>query len=158
MTDIYTIPIINIDGTTTTLEEYKGKVLLIVNVASKCGFTKQYADLEQLQRKYQADGFTVLGFPCNQFLHQEPEDNIKIHAFTQSCYRLTFPLFAKLKVKGAQQSLLYKYLKQNIQHKPLLFIPWNFTKIVVDRNGRVIKQFWPTTSFKVVSNFIEKFL
>ena len=152
--NIYSIPVTTINETLTTLEEYKGQVLLIVNVASRCGFTSQYQKLEQLQKDYHKQGFTVLGFPCNQFLNQEPDSNLNIQAFATSCYRISFPMFAKINVKGKNQAPLYNYLMRKL--KSWWFIPWNFTKILVDRNGNVIKQFWPTTSFKALRKNIEQ--
>lgn len=156
--DLYTIPLTTTDGAATSLRAYRGKVLLIVNVASRCGFTSQYAELESLFREYQARGLVVLGFPCNQFLHQEPGKNEEIKAFVDSCFHITFPLFAKIDVKGVHQSPLYRYLAKHIQKKPLKFIPWNFTKILVDAQGRVLCRYLPITSFKIIRKSIEALL
>ena len=158
MTSLYQIPLKNLDGTETTLAPYAGKTLLIVNVASRCGFTAQYKALEQLHQNYQADGLQVLGFPCNQFLHQEPGDSQSIQAFTQSCFRITFPLFEKINVKGPAQSPLYAYLAANIQKKPLIFVPWNFSKILVSPKGDVLRQFLPTTKPEKITPYIEQLL
>jgi len=158
MNDLYQIPLITTRGDQVTLEPYKQQVLLIVNVASRCGFTPQYAELETLYRDYKARGFSVLGFPCDQFLHQEPGTNAEIQAFAESCYRVTFPLFAKIQVKGKEQSPLYTYLAKHIEKKPWKFIPWNFTKILVDSQGRVLKRFLPTASFKTIRKEIEALL
>ncbi len=158
MAELYDVPVQNISGEMTTLSSYRGKVLLIVNVASRCGFTPQYKDLEMLYQDYQQQGLSVLGFPCDQFLHQEPGNNQEIKAFADSCFRITFPLFGKLDVKGAQQAPLYSYLSQHIEKKPFKFIPWNFTKVLVAADGRVLKRFLPTTSFKKIRKEIDTLL
>lgn len=155
---LYDIPIQTIDGESTTLKPYQGQVLLLVNVASHCGFTPQYAELESLYRDYHARGLSVLGFPCNQFFHQEPSPNKEIKAFAESCFQVTFPLFAKLDVKGRKQSPLYAYLGKNIEKRPLKFIPWNFTKVLVDKNGCVLRRYLPTTSFKTIRKAVEDLL
>lgn len=157
-TTLYDIPITTIDGGVTTLKPYEGRVLLIVNVASRCGFTPQYAALESLYQKYEARGLTVLGFPCDQFLHQEPGSNQEIKAFAESCFRITFPMFAKLCVNGAQRASLYTYLAKHIKKMTIKLIPWNFTKILVDSKGRVLKRYLPTTSFKKIEKEIESLL
>jgi glutathione peroxidase len=154
-TTLYDIPVESIDGKHTSLKPYKGKVLLIVNVASKCGFTPQYAELEKLHQDYKARGFEVLGFPCDQFLHQEPGNNQEIKEFAESCFRVTFPLFGKLDVKGKNQSELYSYLQKNIEKRTFKFIPWNFSKILVNSEGRVLKRYLPTTSFSKIKEDIE---
>ncbi len=156
--DLYHIPLASSTGQSVNLEPYKNQVILIVNVASRCGFTPQYAELETLYRDYKDRGFTVLGFPCNQFLKQEPGTDEEIQTFAQSCYRVTFPLFSKIDVKGKDQSPLYNYLSKNMEKKPWKFIPWNFTKILVDPNGRVLKRFLPTTAFKTLREEIEPLL
>lgn len=156
MTSLYEIPVIAIDGNETTLTPYMGRVLLIVNVASRCGFTPQYAELETLYRDYEQRGLTVLGFPCDQFLHQEPGSNEEIKAFADSCFRVTFPMYAKIDVNGAHRSPLYAYLAKHIEKKPLKLIPWNFSKILVDANGRVLRRYLPTTSFKTIKKDLEK--
>lgn len=158
MDDLFTVPLQNMAGETQTLASYRGQVLLIVNVASRCGFTRQYKELELLHRSHETKGLAVLGFPCDQFMHQEPGDNHQIKAFAESCFRVTFPLFAKIDVRGTKQSPLYAYLQQHIQKKPFIFIPWNFTKILVDREGRVLQRFWPFTSMKKVTRAIDKLL
>ncbi|MBA2710976.1 MAG: glutathione peroxidase [Tatlockia sp.] len=156
--ELYKIPVLTAEGESVNLEPYQNQVLLIVNVASRCGFTPQYADLETLYQEYKGKGLTVLGFPCDQFLHQEPGSNEEIKAFAESCYRITFPLFAKINVKGQEQAPLYRYLHNHIEKKPWKFIPWNFTKILVDKEGRVLKRFLPTTSFKNIRTEIEPLL
>ena len=127
------------------LSAYKGKVVLIVNVASKCGFTPQYEGLEALYRKYHARGFAVLGFPCDQFGHQEPGDEAEIQRFCSLTYEVSFPMFAKIAVNGANAHPLYQYLKK--AQTGLLgteAIKWNFTKFLIDREGKVINRFAPT--------------
>jgi glutathione peroxidase len=142
---LYNIPVTTIDGTQTTLEEYRGQVLLIVNVASKCGFTPQYAGLEALYRRHREQGFSVLGFPCDQFAHQEPGDEAEIKSFCSLTYDVTFPLFAKIEVNGDDTHPLYALLKKA---RPGLLgsesIKWNFTKFLVDRDGSVVKRYAPT--------------
>lgn len=155
---IYEIPVEQMNGNTTTLKSYQGTVMLIVNVASRCGFTPQYAELEKLYRDYKDRGFSLLAFPCNQFLHQEPGSHEEIKAFADSCFHISFPLFAKIDVRGTKQAPIYQYLQQNLAKRPLKFIPWNFTKILIDRQGQVLKQFLPITSFKKIRQQIEALL
>ena len=158
MSSLYDIPLKTITGKTTTLAPYRGDVLLIVNVASHCGFTPQYKALETLYQTYKKQGFQVLGFPCNQFLKQEPEGNPQIQQFATTCYKTSFPLFEKIDVKGPNQSALYAYLAKHIQKKPLFFIPWNFSKILVSQKGEVLRQFLPTTNMKKISTHISQLL
>lgn len=142
MTSIYDFNAKTIDGATTTLDAYKGKVLLIVNVASKCGFTPQYAGLEALYEKYKDKGLVVLGFPCDQFGHQEPGDENEIKQFCSLTYDVKFPMFAKINVNGDDAHPLYKFLKN--EEKGILgseAIKWNFTKFLVDKNGKVLKRY-----------------
>jgi glutathione peroxidase len=139
---VYEYTIKTIDGQEKTLAEYRGKVLLIVNVASHCGFTGQYAGLESLYRKYSERGLVVLGFPCNQFAGQEPGDESEIKSFCSLKYDVTFPMFSKVDVNGKDAHPLYEFLKSS---QPGLLgvqrIGWNFTKFLVDRNGNVVKRF-----------------
>ena len=158
MKAFYSIPIKTLDGTDTTLATYQGDILLIVNVASRCGFTSQYKALEQLHRDYQSRGVRVLGFPCNQFLRQEPGNSEAIQQFTTSCFHITFPIFEKIDVRGPNQSPLYAYLAKHIQKKPWIFIPWNFSKILISREGDVLKQFLPTTNPNRIQKKIEQLL
>lgn len=140
--NLYDIPVKTIDGDTTTLDGYRGKALLIVNVASHCGFTPQYKGLEELYRKYRDKGFVVLGFPCNQFGRQEPGSEAEIRGFCDRSYGVTFPLFAKLDVNGPNAHPLYRYLKS--AKKGLLgreTIAWNFTKFLVGKNGKVLRRY-----------------
>ena len=141
MKDLFTIPVRTIDGQITTLEPWRGKVLLIVNVASQCGYTPQYEGLEALHRKYSAEGLAVLGFPCDQFGHQEPGNEAEILDFCRTSYDVTFPLFAKIEVNGPGAHPLYGELKR--ARRGFLgtgSIKWNFTKFVVDRSGQVVQR------------------
>lgn len=147
MTDLFEIPVKTIDGETTTLAPYRGKPLLVVNVASRCGYTPQYEGLEALYRKFKDRGFVVLGFPCNQFGHQEPGSEAAIREFCDRTYAVTFPLFAKLDVNGPDAHPLYRHLKS--KKKGLLgreAISWNFTKFLVGRNGDVLRRYGPRTT------------
>ena len=134
-----------IDGTDQSLADYKGKVLLVVNVASKCGFTPQYKGLEALYREYKDKGLVILGFPCDQFGHQEPGDENEIKNFCSLNYDVSFPMYAKIKVNGDDAHPLYKYLKDE-QGGVLGWdaIKWNFTKFLVDKTGKVVKRYAPT--------------
>ncbi|MGA3082461.1 MAG: glutathione peroxidase [Terracidiphilus sp.] len=149
-------------GREVSLGEFRGQVLLIVNTASKCGFTPQYAGLEQLYRMYKDRGLAVLGFPCNQFGAQEPGSEAEIGAFCESHYGVTFPLFAKIEVNGPGAHPLYKFLKRA---KPGIFgvfgggrIQWNFTKFLVDRQGSVAARYGPSTDPKSLSAAVEGLL
>jgi len=156
--ELYSIPLTTIDGQSTTLTPYKGKVLLVVNVASRCGFTPQYAKLEELQNSLHNKNFSVLGFPCNQFLNQESKSNDEIKSFVQQCYKVTFPMFAKLNVRGKEQHPLYNYLARHIEKPAFPFIPWNFTKILINADGHVLKRYPPTTSLNKIKSDIEALL
>ena len=155
---IYSIGVKTIDGASTTLEPYRGKVMLIVNTASKCGFTSQFAGLETLYRRYKGRGFVVLGFPCNQFASQEPLSEPQIRNFCQVNYGVTFPMFAKIDVNGPNAHPLYSHLKQSA---PGILrseaIKWNFTKFLVDREGRVVRRYAPSTKPEEIASDIEKF-
>ena len=135
----------DIDGKETTLKAYQGKVLLIVNVASKCGLTPQYKALQALQDKYGAKGFTVLGFPCNQFAGQEPGTNEEIKEFCSSKYQVSFPLFDKIDVNGANRHPLYVALAGKDSPFPG-DIKWNFGKFLIGRDGKIVKRFEPKTT------------
>ncbi len=140
---LYDIPVTTIEGETTTLECYRGKRLLIVNVASRCGFTPQYKGLEELFRRHQ-DDLVVLGFPCNQFGRQEPGSSREIRAFCDENYGVSFPLFARIDVNGVNAHPLYRHLKSAKKgFLGLGAIRWNFTKFLVDRNGGVAKRYGP---------------
>jgi glutathione peroxidase len=145
MSSIYDFSAKTIDGSTTQLDAYKGKVLLVVNVASKCGFTPQYKGLEALYKKYKDQGLEILGFPCDQFGHQEPGDEKEIKEFCSLTYDVSFPMFAKIKVNGDEAHPLYKYLKS--EEKGFLgseFIKWNFTKFLIDKSGHVVRRYGST--------------
>jgi glutathione peroxidase len=142
---IQEIPIKDNSGKETSLNAYKGKVLLVVNVASKCGLTPQYKALEATQQKYKAQGFTVLGFPCNQFGGQEPGTNEEIKEFCSSKYNITFPLFDKLDVNGPKRHPLYVALAGKESPYPG-DIKWNFGKFLIGRDGKIIKRFEPKTT------------
>ena len=145
MTSAYDFEAVDIDGKTVSLSDYRGKALLIVNVASKCGFTPQYTGLEKLWQDYRARGLVVLGFPCDQFGNQEPGNEEEIKNFCSLTYEVDFPLFAKVDVNGAQAHPLWKWLKQ--EKGGLLgidAIKWNFTKFLVGRDGKPLKRYAPT--------------
>jgi len=145
MTSVYDFNATTIDGDEQALSAYKGRTLLIVNVASKCGFTPQYKGLEALYEKFRDQGLVVLGFPCDQFGHQEPGDEEEIKSFCSLTYDVQFPLFAKVDVNGANAHPLYKFLKH--EAKGLLgseAIKWNFTKFLVDKDGKVVRRYAPT--------------
>ncbi len=156
---IYQFKLNRLDGSETTLEEYRGKVLLIVNTASFCGFTPQYGGLEALYRQYKEKGLVVLGFPCNQFGAQEPFGAEKIAHFCAANFDISFPMFAKIKVNGFNTHPLYRYLKS--QQKGLLgtqAVKWNFTKFLVDRNGEVVARFPPSTPPSRIAETIKRYL
>jgi len=147
------------DGGAQPLADYSGKVLLIVNVASKCGFTPQYKGLEAIHRKYRDQGFEVLGFPCNQFGNQEPGDAEEIASFCSLNYDVTFPVFAKIEVIGPQADPLYEHLKRAAPGlMGLTSIKWNFTKFLVDRNGKVVRRYAPTTKPEDIERDIQSLL
>jgi glutathione peroxidase len=159
MSDILEIPVTAANGTQTDLSAYRGKVLLVVNVASKCGFTPQYEGLEELQRKFEDRGFTVIGFPCNQFGAQEPGNAEEIASFCKLTYDVTFPLMGKIDVNGPQAAPIYQKLKSDA---PGLLgseaIKWNFTKFLVDRSGKVVKRYAPQTKPQDIQRDIEGLL
>src|SRR5262245_40886805 len=149
----------SIDGTDVALADYRGKVLLVVNVASQCGFTPQYAGLERLHEKFKDRGFAVLGFPCNQFGKQEPGPESEIKSFCESRFGVTFPLFSKIDVNGPQAHPLYKFL---VAAKPGFLgskrIKWNFTKFLVDRDRRPLKSYGPQDKPEAIDEDIERAL
>jgi glutathione peroxidase len=148
-----------LDGKPAPLGDYRGKVLLIVNTASKCGFTPQYEGLEALYRKHKDQGFVVLGFPCNQFGAQEPGDAAEIANFCSLTYDVSFPMFSKVDVNGPKAHPLYAFLKK--EKKGLLGsegIKWNFTKFLVGRDGEVVERFAPTTKPEALESAVEKLL
>jgi glutathione peroxidase len=141
---LYDVEVRTIDGTTQTLAPWRGQVLLIVNVASQCGFTPQYTGLESLYRAHHDEGFAVLGFPCDQFGHQEPGSEDEIKAFCERNYGVTFPLFAKIDVNGDNAHPLYRHLKAARKGVLGSAIKWNFTKFLVGRDGSVLRRYAPT--------------
>jgi glutathione peroxidase len=156
---IYEIPVATLDGTETTLEPHRGKLLLIVNVASQCGLTPQYAGLEAMHEHLAPRGFSVLGFPCNQFGGQEPGTEKEIATFCSTTYGVTFPMFAKVDVNGAETHPLWQHLKSE---RPGLLgseaIKWNFTKFLVGRDGAVLKRFGPTEEPAAIEKEIAELL
>jgi glutathione peroxidase len=159
MTTLHDFTVDDIHGKPVKLDRYKGKVVLVVNTASKCGFTPQYKGLEALYEKYKGKGLEVLGFPCNQFGEQEPGTAEEIEQFCELNYGVTFPMFSKIDVNGAKAAPVYRYLKSA---KPGLLgteaIKWNFTKFLVDRGGQVIARFAPNETPEAIAGDIEKAL
>jgi len=159
MNKLTEIPVKAASGEETDLSSYAGDVLLVVNVASKCGFTPQYTGLEELHRRYGTRGFEVLGFPCNQFGAQEPGDAAEIANFCSLTYDVTFPVFGKVDVNGADAAPLYRWLKKQA---PGLFgtegIKWNFTKFLIDREGNVVERYAPQTKPEDIAADIERLL
>jgi glutathione peroxidase len=155
---IYTFTLNSIDGKPAPLADYQGKVILVVNVASQCGYTPQYSALESIYEKYKGQGFVILGFPANNFGGQEPGTNEEIKTFCTRKYSVSFPIYAKISVKGADQAALYAYLTKDTPAGIRGDIKWNFTKFLVDRNGNVVQRFEPavTPDSKEVTSAIEK--
>ncbi|KZD23611.1 glutathione peroxidase [Tardiphaga robiniae] len=158
MTGISDFSAYALSGEPVALKQFEGKVLLIVNTASACGFTPQYAGLEKLQQDLAPRGFSVLGFPCNQFGAQEPGDAKAIESFCETNYHVTFPLFEKIDVNGADAHPLYNYLKSEKSGLLGSGIKWNFTKFLIDRSGRVVERFAPTTKPESLREKIEALL
>ena len=180
--EIYKIAVKNMYGEAETLKQYKGKVLLIVNTATRCGFTPQYKELEELYGKYRSQGFEILDFPCNQFGAQAPEDILKIREFCTENYETTFPLFDKVDVNGAAAAPLFVYLKgkqgfkgfdlndargkrmdgmlrkRDADYDKNADIKWNFTKFLVDRKGNVVRRFEPTEPMAEVEKAVKELL
>jgi glutathione peroxidase len=159
MTSIYEFSCRTAKGDEKSLKDYQGKVLLIVNTASKCGFTPQFEGLEELHEKYAAKGLAILGFPCNQFGHQDPGSDAEILSFCQTKYDVKFPMFAKIDVNGADAAPLYQHLKAEA---PGLLgskaIKWNFTKFLVNRKGQVLERFAPTVTPRELEEKIKALL
>lgn len=159
MSNIYQFEAELLEGDVKALADYKGKVMLIVNTASKCGFTPQFAGLEKLYEKYKPQGLEILGFPCNQFGGQDPGTNKEIGMFCQRNYGVTFPMFAKVDVKGPEAHAIFRFLTR--EAKGILGsqnIKWNFTKFLVGRNGEVLGRYAPTTKPEALEADIEKAL
>jgi len=159
---VYEFSVLSMDGREVSLAQYKGQVMLIVNTASKCGFTPQYAELEALYRQYKDRGFVILAFPCNQFGAQEPGSSADIARFCEQNYQVSFPVFAKIDVNGAAAHPLYKFLKK--ERSGLLgalgwgAIKWNFTKFLVDCDGKVVGRYAPSTTPPQLTPEIDKLL
>ena len=158
MTDIYDIEIQKQDGSPQKMSDYKGKILLIVNTATGCGFTPQYQELQELYERYQKDGFEILDFPCNQFGQQAPGDAAEINSFCILNYGTTFPRFAKIDVNGPHTAPLFDWLKKEKGGLLGENIKWNFTKFLVSRDGKVVKRFSPQTSPQKIGELIQKLL
>ena len=158
MTTIYDFTATTIDGTDQPLAAYQGKTLLVTNVASKCGFTPQYEGLEQLYERYSDQGLVVLGFPCDQFGHQEPGDEAQIQEFCSLTYGVSFPMFAKVEVNGDGAHPLYQWLRTQKAGVLGGRIKWNFTKFLVGRDGTVLDRFAPTTKPEKIAADIERAL
>ena len=159
MASIHDFKLTTIDGKTLSMSDYRGKTLLIVNVASKCGFTPQYAGLEKLYNDYRERGLVVLGFPCDQFGHQEPGDEAEIKSFCALNYDVSFPLFAKIEVNGDTAHPLYRFLKS--QARGVLgseAIKWNFTKFLVDADGTVLRRYAPTDTPERIGKDLAKLI
>lgn len=180
--NIFDFNVMDRAGNKISLNAYKGKVIMVINSATQCGFTPQYSELQRLYEKYADRGFVILDFPCNQFFNQAPESNEEIHHFCESTYGVTFPIFAKINVKGADAHPLFKYLTGQKsfagfdEEHPLTQkviskisagdpefdknpeIKWNFTKFLIDREGNVVERFEPTKALQVVENRIEELL
>jgi len=156
--NVYDFHARTIRGEDQALSDYRGQVLLIVNTATKCGFAPQFKGLQVLHDKYKGQGFSVLGFPCNQFKEQEPGSDAQVEQACQLNFGVDFPLFAKIDVNGADTHPLYRHLKQQASGILGSSIKWNFTKFLVDQEGRVIKRFSPTTTPSKIEDYIRKLL
>jgi glutathione peroxidase len=157
MTTAYDFSARDIDGNEQSLGAWRGKTMLVVNVASKCGFTPQYKGLEELWRSHREEGLVVLGFPCDQFGHQEPGDEAEIRNFCSTSYDVTFPMFAKIEVNGDNAHPLYKWMKK--EQKGLLgteAIKWNFTKFLIDADGNVVKRYAPNDTPEKIGKDLQK--
>lgn len=156
--NIYDIEVINMNGDKIKLVDFKGNVILIVNTASKCGFTKQFSGLESLYNKFKEKGFVILGFPCNQFLNQDPGTNEEILEFCQLNFGVTFPMFAKLDVRGKNQSELYRFLVKNSPVLKGKSIKWNFEKFLINRDGEIFNRFVSKVTPSEIEKEIEELL
>jgi len=156
--EFYTFEAARLDGNPESMEKYKGKTIIVVNTASKCGLTPQYEGLEALYKNYKNQGLVVLGFPCNQFGNQEPGNAEDIQEFCQANYGVSFPMFAKIDVNGSNAHPIFKYLKSQLSGLLGGKIKWNFTKFLIDKTGKPIKRFAPTTEPNAMVSYIEKIL
>jgi len=156
--EFYEFGATSLQGKEVKMESYKGKVVLVVNTASKCGLTPQFEGLEKLYKDYKDKGLVILGFPCNQFANQEPGTEKEISEGCLINYGVSFPMFAKVDVNGENAHPIYKYLKKELKGFPLNAIKWNFTKFMLDKNGKPYKRFSPTTAPENLRKDIEKLL
>jgi glutathione peroxidase len=155
---LYDYQVKDAKGKEVSLGDYQGKVLLIVNTATRCGFTPQYTGLQKLYEKYQDRGFEILDFPCNQFANQAPGTDDEIHQFCQLRYQVSFPQFSKIDVNGANEAPLYTYLKKQQGGLIGANIKWNFTKFLVNQKGEVLKRYAPTTTPEAIEKEISSLL
>jgi glutathione peroxidase len=156
--DVYSFDARDSQGEEMALSVYRGKVLLIVNTASQCGYTPQYAGLQQLYNTWQSQGLEILAFPCDQFGHQEPGTDEEIQQFCQIKYGVTFPVFSKIEVNGQRAHPLFQFLKQQTAGTQIDDIKWNFTKFLIDRSGKVVERFEPAVKPEALSPTIQKLL
>lgn len=156
--EFYQLSATSLQGKEVAMESYKGKTVLVVNTASKCGFTPQYEGLENMYQKYKDKDFVVLGFPCNQFGNQEPGSEKSIAEGCLVNYGVTFPMFSKLDVNGSNAHPLFRFLKSRLGGLLGSRIKWNFTKFLVDKNGIPVKRFSPTTTPEKIDKYLEKFI
>ncbi|MGE7764911.1 glutathione peroxidase [Peribacillus sp. NPDC096540] len=156
---IYEFEVKKINGESISLEEYKGKVMIIVNTASKCGFSPQYDDLQSLYVQYKEDGLVILGFPCNQFLNQEPGDELEIDSYCKLNHGVTFPMFAKVNVNGKDAHPLFRYISENAPGvMGSKSIKWNFTKFLIDREGNIVSRYAPRIKPLEIEDDLKKLL
>lgn len=156
--NFYDFSAVKMNGETVSMSDFKGKVVIVVNTASKCGFTPQFEGLEKLYENYKDQGLEILGFPCNQFANQDAGENSEINEFCQLNYGVTFPMFQKIKVNGKEAHPLYQFLKKEAKGALSGTIKWNFTKFLIDRKGNVIERFAPKTEPKEMEEEIQKLL
>lgn len=155
---IYDFEVLDFKGNPVKLEKYRGKVLLIVNTATKCGFTKQYDGLEKFYLEHKDEGFEILDFPCDQFLHQAPGTNEEIHDFCILRFAIAFPQFSKIKVNGKEENPLYTYLKNNCEVNKGKRIKWNFTKFLISKDGTIVSRYEPNQTIDEFKDDIIKLL
>lgn len=153
---LYQFSATDIKGQNVPLSNYQGKLVLVVNTASKCGLTPQYEGLEEMYKKYSKEGFTILGFPCNQFMNQEPGDESNIQSECLINYGVSFPMFSKIDVNGKNAHPLYKWMKKEKGGFLFSAIKWNFTKFLIDQNGQVVKRFGPNEKPEVIDAYLKK--
>jgi len=158
MSEFYSYKAKDVKGDTVSMENFKGKTVLVVNTASQCGFTPQYEGLQELYKKYNEKGFVILGFPCDQFAHQEPGTDEEIYKFCTVNFGVTFPLFSKVEVNGPGTHPLYGYLKEALPGAIGPSIKWNFTKFLIDAEGKPVKRFAPKTEPEELEDFITPLL